>query len=171
MYEFNNCPFCNADENTGGIAVQRKNDMNTIRGSVAVTCNRCGSWGPSYPYDDNDRSLQYVDAVKRAVAAWNSFGKSTRAPSPKMISYMRFIEKYSRVTPPFNASWDFDSCYMYISKHKDIAHKNYNEIGHHTPYSNSTGRRSYGCFSEHAIGDEDSGVTCFDAGIFPFGNS
>ena len=167
MSDLKPCPFCGE---RCRVKVERTYGSNTLRGGVFVQCSVCDAGGPQFGY--GIFGIKHIDrgtAEKKAVQAWNSLGNSSRVPTPKMIKYMCFIERYSGVTPPFNASLDFNSCAAYIAKYKAIAHKKHNDGVRHTPIS--TDRKYHWGFSEYTMVDEDSGITCFDAGISPFGNS
>lgn len=96
-------------------------------------------------------------------------------PTAKMISFAKTIEIWSQVPIPKSAYDDFEICSDYIAKNKCAAYRREAELNRYAEeqfrkrgYSNRTSEFIGG---DYGIGNNDMGISCFDFGIFPWGNS
>lgn len=104
------------------------------------------------------------------------------APTEKMKSCARRIQFWTQKPYPFKVFLDFEICSEYIStniEHSIAAEKAWiramEKLGRNGWLLRRPDQCCHGCdgdaFNEHCIGDEDSGVTIYDCGVYPEGNS
>lgn len=95
-----------------------------------------------------------------------------REPTEKMLDYMRHIEIWSGVPADAAARHDFWSCHDYMAANEAEARRRYSRhlssVRLERRYS---GRAIEYVGGDYGVCDNDMGISCFDFGICPWGDS
>ena len=97
------------------------------------------------------------------------FVDGRREPTTAMLDYMRHIEIWSGVPADEATRHDFWSCHDYIAANAAAAEREYGKA--------VASRRRERCRTTEFIGGDygicnnDMGISCFDYGIYPWGDS
>lgn len=97
-----------------------------------------------------------------------------RQPTEKMLSYASFISRMTGIERSHQVFTNFDACYDFIRKNKDLAHKIYKSgnwrILERHRISLQRKQTEY-AGGDYGIANNDMGIDCYDFGICPWGNS
>ena len=95
-----------------------------------------------------------------------------REPTQAMLDYMRHIEIWSGVPADAAARYDFWSCHDYIAANEAKARREYSSYRASCYRERRQSRRATEFIGgDYGIGNNDWGVSCFDCGIAPWGES
>jgi len=86
-----------------------------------------------------------------------------------MLDYARFIERWAGVECDAAVLHDFWSCHDYISANEAKAKRRYRAASVRTSVRASRTTEFIG--GDYGIDNNDWGVSCFDCGIAPWGDS
>ncbi len=102
----------------------------------------------------------------------SGFVNGRREPTQAMLDYVRHIEIWSKVPADATVWHDFWSCHDYISANRAEAQRAYS-IYMASRYQERRQSRRVTEFigGDYGIGNNDWGVSCFDYGIYPWGDS
>lgn len=96
-----------------------------------------------------------------------------REPTQAMLDYMRHIEIWSGVPADAAVKHDFWSCHDYIAANEVEAQRKYSEYRaaeHLRNQRHHRGGREY-VGGAYGVYNNDMGISCFDFGICPWGDS
>lgn len=95
-----------------------------------------------------------------------------REPTQAMLDYMRYVERWSGVKADAAAKHDFWSCHGYIAANEREARRRYAGWRAARPVETQRSRRvTEYVGGDYGIGNNDLGVSCYDYGIAPWGES
>ena len=102
-----------------------------------------------------------------------------RKPTEKMLSYAAFISRMTGIERSRQVFTNFDACYDFIRKNKDVAHRIYKsgnwrilerQWGDPNQVSLQRNQTEY-TGGDYGVANNDTGIDCYDFGIYPWGNS